>query len=158
MSDTKYYPKNYEDSRRTFRQLAAHLPKPAVTGEWAIPSPTEQNLFVDHVWLPATVSPQSLFVITSGVHGAECYAGAAIQQMFMQEILPHVDRKHVGIFIAHAMNPYGFKHHQRNTEGAINLNRNFSVSGDMFKLINQESTRLNEKFIHISEPTRQAEI
>src|SRR5439155_26999834 len=42
---------------------------------------------------------------------------------------------------------FGFKNHIRCTESKVNLNRNFSVSGEMFNLKNEESHRLNEKFL-----------
>jgi predicted deacylase len=147
MKDLSHFPKNYSESRQRFRAAADQVAKPARTGEWAIPGTQDRDLFVDHLWLPPLKEGKKLFVITSGVHGSESYAGTAIQQMFLSEILPTLDRSHVGIFLAHALNPFGFKHHQRCTEDGINLNRNFSVSGEMYKFKNEASFRFNEMFL-----------
>ena len=147
MNENKYYPKNYHDSRQRFIHCAKSLPTPSHIGQWEIPGQIDDDLFVDHIWLPPTAEAKKIFVITSGIHGSECYAGSAIQQMLMQELLPRIDRQNTGVFIVHAMNPYGFKHHERCTEAMVNLNRNFSVSGDMYHLQNEDSFRLNERFI-----------
>ena len=42
------------------------------------------------------------------------------------------------------MNPYGFKHHRRCTENNVNLNRNFSVTGELFKTKNHDSKIMNQ--------------
>ena len=45
------------------------------------------------------------------------------------------------------MNPYGFKNHCRCTENKVNLNRNFSVSGELFKSKNLQTEKLNNMFV-----------
>lgn len=147
MSDITYFPKNYHDSRQCFLAAAKVLPQPFKLGYWPIVGKNDDDLFVDHLWLPPLEKTEKLLVLTSGIHGSESYAGSAIQQMFMREVLPLIDRKNLGILIVHAMNPFGFKYHQRCTEAKVNLNRNFSVSGEIFSLVNSESIRLHEKFL-----------
>lgn len=142
--DAKYFPKNYSESRKHFRDQAQALK--AEMGEWKIPGKKDDDLFVDHAYWPALETAKTLWVITSGIHGSETYAGAAIINMFMTEIFSKVDRKNMGVLLVHAMNPYGFKHHQRTTEAGVNLNRNFSVSGDLYKTKNEESAQLHNKF------------
>ncbi len=146
-NDSAYFPKNYADSRQIFLNQIEQLPAPKTIGSWEIPSKTDSDLFVDHVWLPATEKPEKLFVITSGIHGSETYAGAAIQRMFFAEIFPQINRRTTGVFVVHAMNPYGFKHHQRCTESNINLNRNFSVSGEIYRRKDETSAKLSERFL-----------
>lgn len=146
-SDNDYFPKNYTHSRETFIESIRRLPTEIELGQWAIPGKSDTDLFVDHAWFSPLEKAENLFVLSSGIHGSETYAGAAVQAMFINEILPQIDRRNTGIFIVHAMNPYGFKHHQRCTEGGVNLNRNFSVSGANFKRRNEDSGRLCERFL-----------
>ena len=141
-----YFPLDYQDSRNRFREQAQKLGPDVQIEEWHIPAKVDTDLFVDSAYLPATQTTETLIVVTSGIHGSETYAGAAIQQMIFQEILPKLNRAQVGVLLVHAMNPYGFKHHQRTTENGVNLNRNFSVSGELYKTLNPESTQMHEQF------------
>ncbi len=141
------FPANYAESRKRFIARVAGLAGPKEPGRWEVPSRRSEDLSVDWVFLPATQEPRTLVVITSGVHGSEAYAGSACLEMFFREILPLVDRRGVGLFLAHAMNPYGFKHHSRCTESHVNLNRNFSPDGSIYRLRNEESLRLCERFL-----------
>lgn len=141
-----YFPANYSDSRQRFLAGLQGLGPSVQIENWQIPSQKDSDLFVDSGYWPAQKSPQTLLVVTSGIHGSETYAGSAIQQMVIQEILPKLNRESVGVLLVHAMNPYGFKHHQRTTEAGVNLNRNFSVSGELFKTINQASKDVHEKY------------
>ncbi len=142
-----YFPKNYADSRQRFVSNVKNLTGSKETGQWKVESKTNSDLFVDHVWLPPTEKPETLLVLISGIHGSETYTGAAILNLFLEEHFPSVNRKSLGIFIVHAMNPFGFKHHKRCTESGINLNRNFSVSGELFKRNNVDSKRMNDFII-----------
>lgn len=144
-TDQKYFPLNYEDSRRRFRELIQKL-NPFQIEEWAVPSRTDHDLFVDAAYWPPLKEPQTLLVVTSGIHGSETYAGSAILQMFLTEILPHLKRDQLGVLLVHAMNPYGFKHHKRTTENGVNLNRNFSISGELFKSRNPASEKMHDHF------------
>lgn len=145
--DNEYFPKNYQHSRGVFLTGINLAEGPKNIGQWLVPGKKDNDLVVDHAYFSPSVKTETLFVLTSGIHGSETYAGAAVQAMFIKEILPKVDRRSTGVFIAHAMNPYGFKHHQRCTEAGVNLNRNFSVSGENFKIRNEASLRLCEKFL-----------
>jgi predicted deacylase len=147
INDSDYFPKNYADSRARFSAAVEKLRPPKSSGSWKIPSRRDEDLFTDHVWLPPAKESQTLLVLTSGIHGSETYAGAAVQFMFMSEILPLIDRSRIGIFIVHAMNPYGFKHHERCTENFVNLNRNFSVSGRNFLSKSSASAGMCERFL-----------
>lgn len=143
--DPKLFPENYHDSRKRFLELAAGIPG-GQTEHWNIPSKKDDDLFTDSVYWPALEKPQFLLVVTSGIHGSETYAGSAILQMFLKEIMPQIDRRETGVWLVHAMNPYGFKYHRRTTENGVNLNRNFSVSGELYKTRNPESERMHSLF------------
>jgi predicted deacylase len=144
-SDAKFFPKNYYDSRERFAALVSRIPG-AETESWQIPSKTDKDLFTDSAYWPPLKQPEFLWVITSGIHGSETYAGSAILQMFLSEIMPKIDRSQTGVWLVHAMNPYGFKHHQRTTENGVNLNRNFSISGELYKSRNVDSEKMHERF------------
>lgn len=145
MTDELYFPKDYADSRSRFLKKAAALKGELV--RWDVPSKTEEDLTVDSLWLPPSVANERLVVITTGVHGSETYAGSAILQMLFDEILPRLDRTRTGVYLLHAMNPYGFKNHQRTTEARVNLNRNCSVSGAIYEERNPDSARMNARFL-----------
>lgn len=139
-----YFPNNYDESRAVFIADSSRLQKPIEMGSWKIESKVDPNLSVDYTWLPPTKRSQKLLILVTGIHGSETYAGAAILKLIMEEILPITDRSDLGILLVHSMNPYGFKYHRRCTENNVNLNRNFSNSGEIFKIRNPESKRLNE--------------
>lgn len=144
MADLDYFPKNYSDAKKEFRRrIGTH----AQYGQWSVPSKTETDLFVDHAYYPSAQPGGKLFLIFSGVHGGETYAGHAIQTMFLDEILPRLKRSDIGVFLAHSLNPYGFKHHQRCTENGVNLNRNCSASDRLYKIDNAPSLELSRRFI-----------
>ncbi len=144
MADLHYFPKDYVDAKQDFRRRGSSA---AQFGQWQVPSATETDLFVDHAYYPAEDSGGKLFLIFSGVHGAESYAGHAIQSMILEEILPRLKRKATGFFLAHSLNPFGFKHHQRCTESGVNINRNCSSSPKLYKIDNSASLELTRRFI-----------
>ena len=147
MDNLGYFPINYANSRARWQSLQPLYPVPAFFGGWKVPSATDNDLFTDHLFIPHSKEGRTLLVITSGVHGSESYAGSAIEHMFIKEILPTIDFSHVGLWLVHNMNPWGFKHHQRCTENGVNLNRNFSINGEMFKRDTPKASQLNDKFI-----------
>ncbi len=142
----EYFPKNYIESRSRFLADAKALGADCSLGRWVIPSRIDPDLTVDYAWLPQTKDPKNLVVLISGIHGSETYTASAVLHLFMQEILPGIDRRHTGVLVVHAMNPYGFKYHQRCTENHVNLNRNFSVTGEIFKKKNQASSEMHDLF------------
>lgn len=146
-ADLQHFSQNYDEGRRRFLESTQGLPIDAHRGRWRVPSQTETDLTVDHVYLPATSPNADLLVMISGVHGLEGYAGSAIQSMFMSEFLPRLDRAKYGVLIVHALNPYGFKHHLRNTENHVNLNRNCSSRPALYRERNAESLTYAKRFI-----------
>lgn len=146
-TDLAHFSSNYFEARRRFLENTRGLPLDTQRSRWSVPSKHENDLSVDTVYLPATAPGANLLVMLSGVHGLEGYAGSAIQSMFLHEILPRLDRRKYGVLLAHAMNPYGFKNHLRNTENHVNLNRNCSTRPDLYREKNAESLRMSDLFI-----------
>lgn len=141
------YPKDYDDSRARFRALVDTLTEPKTVGQWAIPSRIDEDLTVDFAYLPALEKAERLIVLISGTHGPEGHAGSAVQQLFLKEFWPRLNRAHTGFLLVHALNPYGFRHFQRCTENRVNLNRNCSVRPEMYEIRNEKSVQLSRRFI-----------
>ena len=144
MNDLDYYPKDYADAKRLWSEI---LPPGAQRGQWSVPGGKDSDLFVDHAFWPALQRPQTLYLMFSGVHGCESYAGHAIQAMLLRDLFARVERGSTGLFLVHALNPFGFKHHQRCTEAGVNLNRNCSANSGLYRLQNPDSLALSERFV-----------
>lgn len=142
-----FFPKNYDDARQRFLEIVKAIGSPKHLESWNVPSKVEKDLTVDTAYFPPAEKGDTLYVMISGTHGLEAYAGHAIQAMFLREIFPKLDRKHTGFFVVHSLNPWGFKHHRRSTENEVNLNRNCSASDDLYKTKNDESVRLSNKYV-----------
>lgn len=147
MADLDLFPQNYADARQRFLKLSEKAPGPNIRDRWTVPATKGEDFSVDTIYIPPVGEPQKLFVMISGVHGLEAYAGHAIQAMMMSQILPRVDRRHTGFFFIHSLNPYGFQYHRRGTESGVNLNRNCSTNPALYQTKNPESLGLSDRFI-----------
>lgn len=144
-----YFPETYEAGRAQFRALAKAAALAAGNAEieaFPIPSKIEPDLTVDTLFLPASESPQTLLVLTSGIHGAEGPTGSAIQSWFLDKLWEKVDQKRVGLVMVHAFNPFGFRTGRRTTEMNVNLNRNFLATRADFKIDNEGYRRIYSAF------------
>ncbi|MGH8808796.1 MAG: DUF2817 domain-containing protein, partial [Noviherbaspirillum sp.] len=84
-----------------------------------------ESLTTDVVYLGEPNAPL-LFVIVSGTHGVEGYAGAACQLAFLRAYVQQfANLQDVGFLLIHAANPWGFHHDRRVTQEGVDLNRNF---------------------------------
>lgn len=119
------FPESYTQAREEFIQLSKQIKKDnfwAVIGSYFPPSNTDPDLSTDYLYIPR--SKRHLVIITSGLHGAEAYAGHAIQQLFLKRVL-YTDFPKVSFLFIHGLNPYGFKYFRRTNEENIDLNRNY---------------------------------
>lgn len=146
-SNLHFFPQNYNEARQKFLGLIGAFNCPKLLESWKVPSRTDDDLVVDAAYFPPSEKPDKLFIIISGTHGLEAYAGHAIQAMFLKEIFPNLDRSTSGFLVVHSLNPWGFKHHRRGTENEVNLNRNCSANDDLYKTKNDESVRLSDKYV-----------
>jgi len=70
--------------------------------------------------------PESMLVVSSGLHGVEGFAGSAIQHQLLAAQLESLDLpRDTGVLLVHALNPYGFAWVRRVNESNVDLNRNF---------------------------------
>lgn len=140
-----YFQETYMDCRKSFLDAALKL-KDLYTGveisDLAVERPIDPDLHVDYCYIPAQASFERLFILISGVHGVEGYAGSAIQQMFLREIVKDV-REDTGLLIIHGVNPFGFKNNRRVTENNVDLDRNCSTEPGLYLSENQGYNDLN---------------
>ena len=67
-----------------------------------------------------------LFIVSSGTHGPEGFAGSACQLALLNdELAKRAADRGIALLLIHAVNPYGFSHLKRTNEDNIDLNRNF---------------------------------
>lgn len=135
------FPKNYDDAVAKFRSATSALG--GQDGVWKV----GPGLEVDHLYWPAVKERQTLFILMSGVHGPESYAGHGIQMLFLRDIWPKLKRDRCGVFLVHSLNPYGFKNHRRGTEAGVNLNRNCSIFDELYRIENQISLDMSARFV-----------
>ncbi len=91
----------------------------------AVRSRAGAELSIDTAYLgPDT--PSKVLVISSGLHGAEGFAGSAIQHRLLRDQLSELDLSaECGLWLVHGLNPFGFSSLRRVNESNVDLNRNF---------------------------------
>ncbi len=69
---------------------------------------------------------ESMFVVTSGVHGPEgfCGSGCQVGMLNDDELFGVLAEKKCALLLVHAVNPFGFAHLRRVNEDNVDLNRN----------------------------------
>jgi hypothetical protein len=87
------------------------------------------DLQVTAAELPAQ-RPQRLFVLCTGIHGIEGYAGSAIARHLLAELLERLDPATTSLLLVHALNPYGFANLVRVNAHNVDLNRNCAAQGE----------------------------
>lgn len=123
--ETRYFSESYIEARERFRTAAretngtlASMVNERVRG------PLGEELSTEVLRLgPKNVD--RLVVVVSGTHGVEGFAGAGCQLGLLCSGAASALPSRVGVLMVHALNPYGFAHLRRVTEGNVDLNRNF---------------------------------
>src|SRR6188768_1433724 len=91
-ADTKnYFPESYEKSKERFLDYAAKIKNTYKGVEQSQIEVGQEKLTIDVLYIPAQVEKRNLIIVTSGNHGAEGYAGSAVQALFIEETLPNMD-------------------------------------------------------------------
>lgn len=137
-----YFPKDYKSSKKRFYDKSNELSKDyrdVVQGAIVV---GKEKLTINYTYIPGQQNQKKLVIISSGNHGPESYAGAALQHQFMDKTLKTLDQKETGVLLIHALNPWGFKHHRRGTENNVNLNRNYALTKQIFSTPNDGYKKL----------------
>ena len=141
-----YFQESYADCRKSFLAEANKMKeayKNVQISSLKVESRIDQDLFIDYCYIPAQKRFKRLLILTSAVHGVEGYAGSAVQQMFLKELVKENSLDDLGLLIIHGINPYGFKYKRRVTENNVDLNRNCSVDNSLFESENKGYNDLN---------------
>lgn len=121
---------DYVTARQRFRDAARAAG--AGLAELAIGAlgPAGQSLTIDiaHLGAPAA---RRVLLHTSGLHGVEAYAGAAVQLAALARA-PEVPAG-CALVLVHVLNPYGMAWLRRANESNVDLNRNFLLPGERWE-------------------------
>jgi len=130
-----YFDASYSDCRNEFKAYAKTMAGEFQKVEYSsinVPGKTDNELYVDLLYIPAQQSQEKLLILSSGTHGIEGFVGSAMQEMFVSQFLTEDLLKNTGVLLIHGLNPYGFKYFRRVTENNIDLNRNSDISSDLY--------------------------
>ncbi len=134
-SQLDYYAETYEANRADFRTLLGEVKSywPAAELSHYPIEAGDEDLTIDLIRaLPINERKQLIFLSTA-LHGIEGYVGAAVVKLFVKEYLHQLNPDDTGLYLVHAINPWGMKHCRRVNENNVDLNRNF-----IFKQSNEE--------------------
>lgn len=148
-----YYKNSYEESRQQFFSSIATFKKlnQASVQQQAFTDPDDKTLSTDTALIqtnPKTPS-EKLIVVMSGLHGIEGYVGSALQSGLIEQNLN--SEKNQDFLFIHALNPYGFKNNRRVNRKNIDLNRNFVIKDEDYKLKNPAYAEI-DSFLNPQQP------
>jgi hypothetical protein len=124
---------DYNTARQRFRALASGLG--CRLERYAIDrlAPNGDDLTIDAAILGAHY-PQSVAIISSGLHGVEGFLGSAVQVALLEsQLLGWTPPPNTALVLLHALNPYGFAWVRRCNEDNADLNRNFLLPGEVYR-------------------------
>jgi hypothetical protein len=121
-----FFSKTYKEARNKFLEKTNQL-------QLEIQTYINPNLGIENEELAIDVcfinpNQEKTFLISSGCHGIEGYAGSALQLYILENlktIEPILKSKNISLILAHGINPWGFSWGRRVTEEGVDLNRNF---------------------------------
>ena len=125
MDASRFFAMDYREARRKFMTSAEAAG--AELDSFRHPTETAPDggpLYMDTAWFGPKDAPVVLLAL-SGTHGAEGFAGSAAQIQWIEEGTAKRLPKGVAVLKVHAVNPFGFAHMIRVSEGNVDLNRNW---------------------------------
>ncbi|MHB8071664.1 MAG: M14 family metallopeptidase [Candidatus Cryosericum sp.] len=146
---TTRIPKDYVASRQRFRSRLADIRRlwpQAILTAHPVPDPDSADLSIDTLHAPAIGTPNHLLLVTAGEHGIECFAGSAILDLLIEQIIPMLNPVDTSLCLVHCINPWGMAHEQRTNAGNVDLNRNFILDWDAVERHNPQYHQLQSLF------------
>ncbi|TDL30835.1 DUF2817 domain-containing protein [Jeotgalibacillus sp. S-D1] len=145
----EYFQKTYEESRDVFRRnfdkVKLHWPNAELITHSI---GKEEDNTIDMIYAEGTVTNERVLFMTTGEHGIEGFAGAAMLNVFTTELADLLDEKRTGICLIHALNPWGMRNFRRVTENNVDLNRNYLLKpSSVPEDINKEYEKLLKLFL-----------
>lgn len=128
---------SYEEYRKAFLNATQEIKSYQASFESVPISASQEGLFTDIAYFK-TGGENPLVIITSGLHGIEGYVGSALQVYLLKQIgNEEIDISGIDMLFVHAINPWGYKNNRRVTRNNVDLNRNFSMTADLFQIKNE---------------------
>lgn len=93
-------------------------------------------------------------VLSSAVHGVECFFGSAIQLSLLESLIDKNRSAPIRYVLLHGINPFGFANLRRFDEGNVDLNRNFPANSEDLPEAPELYRRLNSLLNPGSPPRR----
>jgi predicted deacylase len=123
---------SYDDARDRFRGACARViaNERGFCRNYRINSSTDPDLTIDYAYV--TRMNHRLLILQSGLHGVEGFAGAAVEQVVLEQLQSKLLDAGWDLLVIHAANPYGFRYLRRVDEYNVDLNRNFSLDGKLY--------------------------
>jgi len=157
-SNLGYYAETYEENRADFRVLTGKI-----KGHWPAAELShfqveagEEDLTIDLIRALPLSNKKRLIFLSTGLHGIEGFVGAAIIKLFVREYLHQLNAEDTGLYLVHAINPWGMKHRRRVNENNVDLNRNFICEQESgVQKLNQAYDRAHS-FLNPQEPLKTA--
>jgi hypothetical protein len=153
-----YYAETYEENRADFRALLPEIARywpGAALSQYPVQA-GEEDLTIDLIRAFPLNKGKRLLFISTGLHGIEGYVGAAVLKLFIREYLRSLNPDDTGLYLVHAINPWGMKHRRKVNENNVDLNRNFIFNqGRSNSSVNQAYDRA-QNFLNPARPLRSA--
>lgn len=77
-----------------------------------------------------------LIIFSSGLHGIEGFVGSFVQSDLLTHYGSEYFPSEYDVLMIHVINPYGLKNGRRTNENNVDLNRNFALSSELYKMKN----------------------
>ena len=129
LPDISYFKESFEDCDKDFNQQFYRIKKAYPKSEVHEFQYSEGS--IKSYFFPATKEQKNLLVMISGTHGIEGFTGSAVQRWLLDQ---QMNNEKTAILMIHGFNLYGFKNNRRVNESNIDLNRNFILSRNQFKI------------------------
>lgn len=124
MDAQRFFRDDYFGARELFVSTCRRAGLSLETHTHPLAGPSGEALSTDCVLIGRQDAPK-LMVLISGTHGVELLSGSACQTGFIATGLWQSLKDDTAILVIHALNCWGAAHRRRNTEGNVDLSRNF---------------------------------
>lgn len=116
----------YEEARARFLEAASAIGAGVSSHTNPLAGLNGEEIATDTALVGAADAAR-LFIVSSGTHGPEGFAGSACQLGLLgDELARRAADRGIALLLIHAVNPFGFSHLRRTNEDNIDLNRNFN--------------------------------
>jgi len=124
MTGADSFSSSYSEAREKFLEAVAVGGGSAESFKHPCSGPDGEELAADAAWFGPSDATRVL-VLTSGVHGVECFCGSGAQVDWLRRDESKALPADTSVLMIHALNPYGFAWTRRVNEDNVDLNRNW---------------------------------